>query len=105
MSGKPGNLPSEVGIGSRQGNERRLIRGGGPRNICERGSRLLLHFRHCDLVLLKLTDVGGVSGSLCGETIIQCFLEYFGEKYFEVYPRLVDGGLVPPVFAIYGVKT
>ena len=70
MNGERGDLFSKVSVGSRQGYERLLIRGGGCREICERGSRLLLHFRHCDLVLLKLTDVGGVAESFCGETVI-----------------------------------
>ena len=87
MSDERGDLPSLVGAGSRQGNERRLIRGGGRREICERGSRLLLHLRHCDLVLLKLTDIGGVAGILHGETVILCVLKYLGEKYFVVCPR------------------
>ena len=43
MSCERGDFPSQVDIGSRQGNERRLIRGGGRREICESGSRLLLH--------------------------------------------------------------
>ena len=100
MSGERGDLLSEVGIGSRQVDERRPIRGGGCREICDRGSRLLLHLGDCDLVLLKLTDVGCVAGSLSGETVILCVLKYFGEKYFEVRPRLVDDGLVPPILSI-----
>ena len=100
MSGERGDLLSKVGVDSRQGDERRPIRGGGCREICKRGSRLLLHFGHWDLVLLKLTDVVGVAGSLSGETVIPCVLKYFGEKYFEVRPCSVDGGLVPPSLAI-----
>ena len=100
MSGKCGDLFCEVGIGSRQSNECRPIRGDGRRNICKRGSRLLLHLQHCDLVLLQLTDVGGVTGSLSGETVILCVLKYFGEKDFEFRPHLIDGGLVPPSLAV-----
>ena len=100
MISKRGDLPIKVGVGSRQGNERRPIRGGGRCEICERGSRLFLHLRHCDLVLLKLTDVGGVTVSLRGETVIPCVLKYFGENDFEVRPRSVDGGLVPQILAI-----
>ena len=43
MSGERGDLLIEVDVGSRQGDERRPIRGGGHLEICERGSRLLLH--------------------------------------------------------------
>ena len=72
MGDERSDLLNKVGVGSRQSDERRPIRGGGCCKICERGSRLLLHFRHCDLALLKLTDVGGVAGSLSGETVIPC---------------------------------
>ena len=100
MSGERGDLFSEVGVSSRQGDERRLIRGGGCRKICKRGSHILLHFRHFDLVLLKLTDVGGVAGSLRGENVIPRVLKYFVEKDFEVLPRSIDGRLVPPSLAV-----
>ena len=52
MGCERGDLFSEVGVGSRQGDERRPIRGGGCREIYESGSRLLLHFLHCYLFLL-----------------------------------------------------
>ena len=90
MIGKRGDLPSKVGVGSHQGNERHPIRGGGRREICERGIRLLLHLRHCDLVLVRLTDVGGVAGSLRGDTVIPCVLKYFGKKYIEVCRQVLQ---------------
>ena len=52
MGCERGDLFSEVGVGSRQGDERRPVRGGGCCEICKIGSRLLLHFRHFYLVLL-----------------------------------------------------
>ena len=64
----------------------------------------MLHIRHCDIVLLKLTDVVGVAGSLRGEAVSPSVLEYFVEKDFEVRPRSVGGGFVPPILAIQGVK-
>ena len=96
MGDERSDLLNKVGVGSRQSDERRPIRGGGCREICERGSCLLLHIGHCDLVLLKLRDVDGVAGSLSDETVIPCVLKYFSEKYFEVCPRSVDGVLVRP---------
>ena len=52
MGCERGDLFSEVGVGSCQGDERRPIRGGGCCEICKSGRRLLLHFRHFYLVLL-----------------------------------------------------
>ena len=45
-------------------------------------------------------DVGGIDGSLSGETVIPCVLKYLGEKDFEVRPRSIDGGLVPTSLAV-----
>ena len=100
MGNERSDLLNKVGVGSRKSDERRPIRGGGCCKICKRSSRILLHFRHFDLVLLKLTDVGGVAGSLRGENVIPRVLKYFVEKYFEVLPRSIDGRLVLTSLAV-----
>ena len=52
MGCEHGDMFSKVGVGSRQGDEIRPIRGGGCCKICKSGSRLLLHLRNFYLVLL-----------------------------------------------------